>query len=67
MRLNKQEASKTSEWEETLYLSRLLFVDNIITFCDGSRMDECKLKEIMDLYCLATGMLINSVKSIIYF
>lgn len=43
----------------SFYLSHLLFVDNILIFHDGSRRDVKKLKEILELYCVATRMLVN--------
>lgn len=36
-------------------------------FCDGSRRDAEKLKEILDLYCLALDMVMNIGKSSISF
>lgn len=33
-----------------LFLSHLLFVDDILLFCDGSIRDAMKLKELLDLY-----------------
>eukprot|EP01018_Ginkgo_biloba_P004985 Gb_28741 [translate_table: standard] len=49
------------------YLTHLLFVDDILLFCEGSRRDIMKLKEILDLYCAATVMMINLNKSSISF
>eukprot|EP01018_Ginkgo_biloba_P020280 Gb_31029 [translate_table: standard] len=50
-----------------LCLTRLLFVDDILLFCDGSRRDALKLREVLDLYCSATGILVNIGKSIVSF
>ena len=46
-------------------LSHLLFVDNILLFCDDSKQDVFKLKEVLDLYCFATGILVIIRKSYI--
>jgi hypothetical protein len=35
------------------YVSHLLFVDDILIFCDGSKHMVDKLKEILDLFCTA--------------
>eukprot|EP01018_Ginkgo_biloba_P039380 Gb_12932 [translate_table: standard] len=44
---------------DSYFLSHLLFVDDIIIFCDGSRRDLDKFRGILDLYCSATGMLLE--------
>jgi hypothetical protein len=46
-----------------LYISHLLFVDDILIFCDGSRQDIEKLCEGLILFKHATGMEINKQKS----
>eukprot|EP01018_Ginkgo_biloba_P034237 Gb_24170 [translate_table: standard] len=51
----------------SLCLTHLLFVDDILLFCDGSRRDALKLREVLDLYCSATGMLVNIGKSTVSF
>jgi hypothetical protein len=51
----------------SLYLIHLLFVDDIILFCDGSGRNVLKLKEILDLYCTASRMKVNLNKSSISF
>jgi hypothetical protein len=51
----------------SVFLSHLLFVNDILLFCDGSRRDAMKLKEILDLYCTATGKFMNLRKSTISF
>jgi hypothetical protein len=38
-----------------------------LLFCDGSRWDVLKLKEILHLYGTATGMEVNMLKSSIVF
>ena len=43
----------------------MLFVDYIFLFCDGSKQDASKLKEVLDLYCFSTGMLVIIRKSYI--
>ena len=45
-----------------LYLSHLLFVDDILIFYDGSRRDIDKLCDGIDLLQVATGMVINMQK-----
>ena len=39
-----------------LFLSHLLFVDDILLFCNGLQKDAKNLREVLDLYCLANGM-----------
>jgi hypothetical protein len=51
----------------TFFLSHLLFVSDILILYDGLRRDWFKLKEILDLYYVATGMMVNLGKSIISF
>jgi len=46
-----------------LYISHLLFVDDILIFCNGSRRDTDCLVEGIELFKRATGMLINVDKS----
>jgi hypothetical protein len=50
-----------------LYISHLLFVDDILFFCDGSRRYTDKLFEGITLFKRSTGMLINDHKSSITF
>jgi hypothetical protein len=50
-----------------LYNLHLLFVDDILIFCDGSRRDTNKLIEGLTLFKRDTGMLINDQKSSITF
>jgi len=47
-----------------LNISHLLFVDDILIFCNGSRRDTDCLVEGLELFKRATGMLINVRKSI---
>jgi len=51
---------KISQW---LYISHLLFMDDIFIFCDGSRQDIEKLSEGLLLFIHYTGMQINAQKS----
>jgi len=44
---------------KSLYLTYLVFVDDVLLFYDGSRRDACKSKEILELYKTAIGMKIN--------
>ena len=46
-------------------LSHLLFVNNILLFCDGFKQDASKLKEVLDLYCFSIGKLVIIRKSYI--
>jgi len=46
-----------------LNITHLLFVDDVLIFCSGSRGDTRALKEILDLFSKATGMEINAGKS----
>jgi len=46
-----------------LTISHLLFVDDILIFCDGSRRDTDCLVADMDLFKKSTGMMINVAKS----
>ena len=50
-----------------LFISHLLFVDDILIFYDGSRRDIDKLCEGLDLLQVALGMFINMHKSTISF
>jgi hypothetical protein len=46
----------------TLTLTHLLFVDDVLLFCDGLRRDASKLKEILNLYCTTTYMMVDMKK-----
>eukprot|EP00253_Pinus_taeda_P010347 PITA_10347 len=46
-----------------LYISHLLFVDDILIFSNGSHNELKEFKDIFDLFMKANGMLINSGKS----
>ena len=46
-----------------LWVTHLLFVDDILLFFDGSRDDFHCLKRILDLFLKATGLVINENKS----
>ena len=45
-----------------LTITHLLFVDDILLFCNGS-IRVGKLSEILQLFCKATGMILNEQKS----
>ena len=45
-----------------LIITHLLFVIDILFLCNGIKRDAYKLKEIMDLYWLATKMIVNMGK-----
>jgi hypothetical protein len=42
----------------SLYISHLLLVDDILLLCDGSWRDALKLRNILDLYYMATRMMV---------
>ena len=46
-----------------LRISHLLFIDDMLLFCDGSRRDAETLEKTLDLFKKATGMLVNNHKS----
>ena len=46
----------------TLTLTHLLFVDDVLLFYDGLRRDDSKLKEILNLYCTTTYMMVDMKK-----
>jgi len=48
----------------TCNITHLLFVDNILFFCEGIRRIIEKLKGIMELFCKSTRMVINMEKYI---
>jgi hypothetical protein len=52
---------------ETKKLTHILFMDNVLIFCQCEGGDCRVLKEILDLFCDAIGMVVNIVKSPIYF
>ena len=43
----------------------MLYVDDILLCCDGSRGDATELKEVLDLYCFSIVMMVNIRKSTI--
>jgi hypothetical protein len=51
----------------SIFLTHLLFVDDILLFCDDFRRDALKFKVVLDLYCIATGMMVYIAKSTISF
>ena len=52
---------------EVLFITHLLFVDDILIFCDDTHHDIIKLKEGLLLLQVATGMLVNDDKSTIFY
>lgn len=46
-----------------IYISHLLFVDDILLFNNGRRSETKELKRILELFLKATGMLVNKEKS----
>jgi hypothetical protein len=46
-----------------LYLSHVLFVDDILLFANGSRRDIIKMKSILNIFVEGTGMIFNTLKS----
>lgn len=48
---------------QNLFLTHLLFVDDVLIFCSGSRGDLRAIQDIMDLFSKATRMEINAEKS----
>ena len=47
----------------TLKITHLLFVDDILIFCDGTIMDANKLVKILELFGKAIGMVVNAKTS----
>ena len=45
-----------------LNITHLLFVDDILIFCNGSIRDAEKLSEILHLFCKSIGMKLNEHK-----
>jgi hypothetical protein len=48
---------------QTLQITHLLFMDDVLIFSTGSRKDAETLKNILSLFSKATGMVINEGKS----
>jgi len=48
---------------QTLYISHLHFVDDVLILCDGQRGDAEALYNLINLFSKATGMQINEGKS----
>ena len=46
-----------------LNITHLLFVDDVLIFCSGTRGESRLLQEILELFSKATGMEINNDKS----
>lgn len=56
----KREGSiKGLEVAGNLFITHLLFVDDILLFCNGSRDEFKKIKEALELFMKAIGMLVN--------
>lgn len=51
----------------SLTLTHLFIVDDVILLYNGSKIDDSKLREILNLYCTSTGMMVNMQKSSIDF
>lgn len=49
------------------FSTHLLFVDDLLLFCDGSWRDANELKYIIYLYSIAYGIMVNLQKSTISF
>jgi len=47
----------------SLFITHLLFVDDILLFSNGSLVEFKKIKEILELFMKATGMQVNYRKS----
>jgi hypothetical protein len=65
-----KEANKTGTFKGfnirgDYYVRHLLFVDDILIFCEGLKRVIEKLKDIIELLCMATSMKINLAKSTI--
>lgn len=64
IRLAKREGTvKGMEVEVNMFISHLLFVDDILLFSNGNLNEIKELKNILDLLMKATGMQINYRKS----
>lgn len=50
---------------QVLYITHLLFLDDILIFCDGSHKDVDKLSQGIDLFKRASGMILNEDKSFV--
>lgn len=48
---------------QNLFITHLLFVDDVLIFCSGTRGDTRVLQEILDLFSKVIGMEINAEKS----
>jgi hypothetical protein len=52
---------------EIIKMCRYLYLAHLLVVYDGSRRDASKLREILDLYCIATWMRVNVHKYSISF
>ena len=48
---------------DNLYLTHLLFVDDVLIFLNGTRQDSIQFDLLLNWFCRATGMAPNSTKS----
>jgi hypothetical protein len=62
--LNKIQGVRIGRIEQ---LTHLLFVDDVLLFCYCMEVEGRQYKEILDLFCDATSMLVNVNKSALYF
>jgi hypothetical protein len=65
-----KEATKTGNIKginvgTSYYVTHLLFIDDILIFCEGTRRMVENLREIINLFCEATSMKLNIDKSTI--
>ena len=47
----------------SIYLTHILFVDNVILFDDGSLLEWLHYKSLINLFCRASGMTVSPRKS----
>ena len=50
---------------DTLHLTHLLFVDDVLIFLNGTRQDSVHFDLLLNYFCKATGMEPNGTKSTI--
>jgi hypothetical protein len=53
--------------ETTPKVNHLLFVDDCILFCKDTVGDASYMKGFLDVYCKASGQMINNEKSSVFF
>ena len=54
---------KGFHFDGNVFVSHLFFVDDLLLFTDGSRRDVLLFKSSLRIFCLASGMIYNSLKS----